>query len=57
MLITLLSEISMHAKNDGNRSPTDEDCVKIIQKFIKSIIETKRFLEEARFDVTKQNYE
>lgn len=41
LLTTLLSEIRMRAKDDGNREPTDEDAVKTVQKFIKSATETR----------------
>lgn len=41
LLVTLLSEIQMRAKNDGNREPTDEDAVKVVERFIKSAKETR----------------
>ena len=49
-LITLLSEVKMRAKNDGDREPTQDDVVKTAQKFMKSAIETKGFLEKAGGD-------
>jgi uncharacterized protein YqeY len=37
ILSTLIGEIKMSAKNDGNREVIDEDCIRIIRKFIKNI--------------------
>ena len=37
ILTTLLGEISIIGKNDGNRDTTDEESVKVIQKFIKGV--------------------
>ena len=39
LLSTLLSEITMHAKNDGNREPTDKDALKILKKFTQNVEE------------------
>jgi uncharacterized protein len=49
-LSTLLSEVRMRAKNDGNRSPTDDDVVKVVQKFQKGAIEARDFLIAANKD-------
>ena len=39
LLSTLISDISMVGKNDGNRDSTDEEAVRIIKKFLKSMEE------------------
>ena len=36
LLTTLMSDISMIAKNDGNRDVTDMDVVKTVKKYIKN---------------------
>ena len=56
-LTTLLSEITMRAKDDGDRSPTDEDSVKVIQRFLKSATETKELLEARNSDTMQSNRE
>lgn len=33
---SLISDISMVGKNDGNREPTDAECINIIKKYIKN---------------------
>lgn len=38
-LVTLASDISMLAKNDGNREPTDEDALTICKRFEKGLRE------------------
>jgi len=40
LLTTLLSEIKMRAKDDNNREVTDDDVVKVAQKFLKGAEET-----------------
>lgn len=40
LLTTLLSDIQMVGKNDGNREPTDGDAIITIKKYIKNIDET-----------------
>ena len=40
ILTTLLGEASIIGKNAGNRLTTDEECIKVIKKFIKNIKET-----------------
>lgn len=40
LLTTLYSEAMMKGKNDGNRQPTDDECIQVIQKFIKGVEET-----------------
>lgn len=43
ILTTLLGEISIVGKNDGNRETTDDEAVKIIQKFIKGVDDNKQY--------------
>lgn len=43
ILTTLLGEVSIVGKNDGNRETTDEEAVKIIQKFIKGVDDNKQY--------------
>lgn len=40
LLSTLVSEINMIGKNDGNRETTIEEAMKVIQKFVKNAEET-----------------
>jgi uncharacterized protein YqeY len=40
VLTTLLGEAQMVGKNAGNREPTDEEVVAVVQKFLKNIKET-----------------
>jgi uncharacterized protein YqeY len=40
LLTTLLSDIQMIGKNDGNREPTDGDAIVTIKKYIKNINDT-----------------
>ncbi len=40
LLTTLLSDIQMIGKNDGNREPTDGDAIVTIKKYIKNIDDT-----------------
>lgn len=47
ILTTLISECEMVGKNDGNRKPTDEEVLKMIEKFIKN---NKEILNLARED-------
>lgn len=36
-LATLVSDISMVAKNDGQRSVTEKDCIAVVRKYIKNL--------------------
>jgi uncharacterized protein YqeY len=40
-LTTLLGEVAIVGKNDGNRDTTDEEAVVVVKKFLKNINETK----------------
>jgi uncharacterized protein YqeY len=46
LLNILLSDILKEAKDDGNREPTDTDCLKIIKKFLKANNETKNLIQD-----------
>lgn len=46
-LTTLLADVQKRAKDDGNRSPTDEDAVKVIQKTLGGLEETLSLLTKA----------
>lgn len=45
-LISLISDIVMSAKNDGNREPTDTDTIKIIRKYSKTADENINLMNE-----------
>jgi uncharacterized protein YqeY len=45
-LITLYSECAMFGKTNGNRDTTDEECVKIVKKFIAGAEELQGFFEK-----------
>lgn len=47
LLTTLYSEASMIGKNAGNRETTDDETIKVIQKFLKGVNETITILEKA----------
>lgn len=47
VLTTLYSEASMVGKNDGNRSSTDEEVVKVVKKFLKNASETMNHIKNA----------
>lgn len=46
LLTTLYSEAQMVGKNQGNRDSTDEEVIKVIQKFLKGVNETITYLEK-----------
>ena len=46
LLTTLFSEAQMVGKNAGNRVTTDDEVVKVIQKFVKGINETIEILSK-----------
>lgn len=43
-LSTLLAEVKAIGKNDGNRETTEEETLKMIQKFRKGVLETEDLL-------------
>lgn len=47
LLTTLYSEALMVGKNDGNRETTDEETIKVIQKFLKGVNETLEALNHS----------
>jgi len=58
ILVTLIGEASMIGKNDGNRDTTDDEVLKVIQKFVKNcdenIIQRKKNnedLEDFKFEL------
>lgn len=57
LLVTLQSEIAMRAKNDGNREPNDNDCIKTIQKFMKSALETRDLQDQHGRDTSEAESE
>ena len=57
LLVTLLSEITMRAKNDGNREPNEEDVTKTVQKFMKSALETRDLLDQRGQDTSESEME
>lgn len=57
ILSTLIGEIKMAAKNDGNREVTDEDCIRITRKFIKNVEDNIVQLEKLDRDTGAPNIE
>lgn len=57
LLNTLLSEVKMRAKNDGNRDATDDDVVKTVQAFIKSAENNLELLEKNNRDTADTAFE
>ncbi len=47
LLTTLFAEAAIVGKNDGNRETTDDEVVKVIQKFLKGVNETIEFVTKA----------
>jgi len=56
-LNTLLSEVKMRAKNDGNREPNDEDVYKIAQTTMASLLGNRDLLDTAGRDTTEVEQE
>lgn len=56
-LNTLISDITMVAKNDGNREPTDTDSLSILKKFLKGAEESLVALKAAGRDTSKSEME
>lgn len=54
---TLVSEVEMFGKNNGNRATTDDEAVKIVKKFIKNAEDTISFGEKAGKDVSASKAE
>ncbi len=53
LLTTLIHEARMVGKNDGNRESTDEEVIRTIRKFIKTLEETRTLLNsKGPFDET-----
>jgi len=50
LLVTLIAEITMRAKNDGNRLPTDDDAAKVLDRFLKSLNSNRDMLKLAGRD-------
>jgi len=48
VLTTLLGEAQMVGKNAGNREPTNEEVVAVVQKFLKNIDETLRVVTDGQ---------
>lgn len=46
VLTTLLGEVAIVGKNDGNRDTTDAEAIVVIKKFLKNINETKVLVEK-----------
>jgi len=46
VLTTLIGEINVVGKNDGNRETTDKEAIKVIQKFLKGVKEMKSLYEK-----------
>lgn len=54
LLTVLVGEIDKRAKDDGNRAATDEDCMAVIQKLLKSVNENLKLRpDESDFHVEK----
>lgn len=53
VLVTLVSEIKMRAKNDGNREAADQDATKVLQSFLKNAQETRTALVSAGKDTSQ----
>jgi len=51
-MVTLLSAINTVAKDDGNREPTDDDTVKVINKFLKGVRESLDYYVVNNQDIT-----
>jgi len=43
---SLVGEIEIVGKNNGNRETTDEEAIKVIQKFVKGVNETKKLTKD-----------
>ncbi|RME90055.1 MAG: hypothetical protein D6767_07470 [Candidatus Hydrogenedentota bacterium] len=52
-LNTVLSDIRMKAKNDGNREPNDSDAISVLKKFLKSAKESLDALKTSGRDTSK----
>ena len=57
LLSTLVSEITMVGKNDGNRETTKEETIKIIKKFIQNVEEIIKLKAENEDDATAEKQE
>jgi uncharacterized protein YqeY len=43
LLTVLVGEVDKKAKDDGDRKPTDEDCLSVIKKLLKSVEENLKY--------------
>ena len=57
LLSTLVSEITMVGKNDGNRETTKDETIKIIKKFVQNIEEIIKIKGESESDATGEKQE
>ena len=57
LLSTLVSEITMVGKNDGNRETTKEETIKIIKKFIQNVEEIIKLKAESGADAAAEKLE
>lgn len=57
LLSTLVSEITMVGKNDGNRETTKDEMMKIIKKFVQNIEEIIKLKGESESDATSEKQE
>lgn len=57
ILVTLYSECAMFGKTNGNRETTDEECVKIVKKFIAGAEEMKNIYAANGNDVKVMDLE
>lgn len=52
ILSTLLGEVSVIGKNDGNRETTDAEAIRVVKKFIKNIDDTTIHFEKESTEYT-----
>ncbi|MCK5808296.1 GatB/YqeY domain-containing protein [bacterium] len=57
LLSTLVSEITMVGKNDGNRETTKEETLKIIKKFLQNVEEIIKIKREQESDAAGEEQE
>lgn len=46
LLTTLLGEVQKVGKDDGNREPTDAECIKVVEKFLKNNLDTIQHISQ-----------
>lgn len=55
ILTTLIGEAEMVGKNNGNRAPADEEVIKVVERFIKAMEETRDHVSgEKRININRE---